>query len=577
MNILMVDASPALVVAFQDKGHSVTDLQCGGGVLHLPSRIDRKRPPDLVLQQERLGRRTYLSGLERMDCPTAFWAIDAHLNMFWQQWYGGLFDLLLTPHVSLFGALPKERRPARVERFAMPGQRRAWIPHAARTHGLALCARLDEHRQIRNWLVALLQPVGLHLAQNLSSSAMMDLYGDSRMIANECIANEVNFRLLEGASAGCLVLGPDVGPDQAALLEPGRECLVYHDGQELLEQIAWATGHPESTEDMGRAAIRRVQAEHLMPHRADALLRLLPTLRQHRLTGGAASLAFWIVLARQKRNGLLPDIPAVELADQGLCLVQGLSVADRQSARLQPLIAAALAQALLLFAEGRGSAPAPERAFLLCRDLLEQTFAPLSPTPALPGTARGEELFLEAFAAASAFALRSGDLALARACWRSYAGAGSGPLPRTPAGLCFTWAAAFQRRGHIFDQGFRFDAHAGMLPESALSWLIFARHLDPACRAEAAPLFDRLLREAPSLLSLALGYLAEHSLIRPGDWRLQLDYGLASLKACRVSQGLHEIEQAREKARTAGKERQFLLRLHTWRPGNRDWQALLPG
>lgn len=391
MNILLIDPMPELEHVLRCQGHELMVLRLGPGVFHLPGILRHAEfAPDLVFQQECLGPRAFFGGLDTLDCPTAFWAVDSHLNMFWQQWYALLFDAVLTPHVSLFRALPAGRRPCELRRFAWPGQRRQWVPHKQRGHALSLCARLDAHRPVRGWLAELLGPAGLYLTSGLGMAEMMRLYDGSRMVANECIANEVNFRLLEGASSGCMVLSPDVGEDQDALLLPDKEFLVYRDGLELLERIAWAKKHPEAAEAVGRAAMLRVQAEHLPEHRAAALPRLAKGLSQNRLTGRAAALAFWIVLALQIRNQRM-DLAPHDHARQGLRLAYSLPPWPELPPDLRPLVSQTIAQSLCLFAEksrlagiadasagpdllpGGGVAWPVDEAVRLCRNLLAES------------------------------------------------------------------------------------------------------------------------------------------------------------------------------------------------------------
>ena len=207
------------------------------------------------------------------------------------------------------------------------------------------------------------------------------------------------------------------------------------------------------------------------------------------------------------------------------------------------------AQVLLLYAKGPGGRSAPERAYMLCRELLARERSP-EPEAAEKSSDSGADS-LEILAAASAFALIRGDFRLARVFWGRFSGRGKAKPPGSPAELCFSLSAAFRRRAEIFDSGFRFDPDKGILPESALAWLQFARSQDPACRDAAVGHMHSLLVEKTSLHFLAVGYLAEHCLAEPDNWRVQLEYGLACLKACRVREGLCEIVAAREKARSS--------------------------
>ena len=575
MRILLADPTPVLEQAFNAAGHEVRVLRPGPGVFHLPGVLrNMDFSPDLFLQQENLGRRVYFGGLESLGCPTLFWAIDSHLNMFWQQWYALLFDAVLTPHVSLFQALPEARRPKTLRRFAWPGQRREWIPHDRRGRAMSLCARLDRHRPVRAWLAELLRPRGLYVTEGLDADAMMRLYDDSRVVPNECIANEVNFRLMEGASCGCLVLSPDVGEDQNALLSPDKEFLIYRDGRELLDLAAWAQKRPEAAEAAGRAAMLRIQAGHLPEHRAAAVLELAPGLTRNRLTGRAAGLVFWMTLALQIR-GRRMDLDPHGHAREGLRLIRELPPWPDLPENLRLLVSHALAQVLGLLAEHPGASgksagtdllpgggvPWPvDEALVFCRDLLadsERAGVSSASAGPSPGDAPHPARTLELASAASAFALRQGLFGMALAFWMGYAGREDKNLPRDAVSLCLRWASAWEGRGVALTSGFGFVAEKGFLPESALHWLMFAQILPPGETRLLARRSAELLAGRRDLLSLRVGYLADICLAEPGDWRAQLEYGLACLRACRVEAGMFEVEEARRKAVKEGKERLF--------------------
>lgn len=575
MKILLLDPDLFLEHSLRAQGHELKVLHHNGGIFHLPELLGEDGfSPELLVQQERLGPRNYFTGLSGLSCPTLFWSLDTHLNMFWHQWYALLFDGVLTPHVSLFQALPASLRPKETYRFSWPGSLRSWKPHAGRTHAMGLCARVTEHRQIRAWMTALLENRGLAVAEGLSPEEMMRLYDDSRVVPNECIANEVNFRLLEGASSGCLVLSPDVGEDQNSLLEPGREFLLYHDGLELVELTAWARAKPAAAEVIGRAAANRVRKEHLPEHRARFVVERGKGLTRNRLTGSAADLAFWIIVALQYRNGTLTLSPLAH-AEKGLALVQG-ELARKRDHIPDALVAQALTQVLCLFAEGQASSAAPERALLLCRDLLARWQAPPCNTGDSQSHAPLGTVSLEPAAAASAFCLSRGDIVLARAFYALYSGKeGKDGLPMRPGELCAAWAAAFRKQGTLSLSGFRFVPERNMLPESALAWFLFARHLEPESFPGLLGRLESLLEDAPAYLSLYIGFLAEHCLVAQREWRPQLDYGLACIRGCRVEAGLFELGEAWVKAKQAGQERLFQARLRARSPVQRDWGRIL--
>ena len=82
-------------------------------------------------------------------------------------------------------------------------------------------------------------------------------------------------RLFEVAgAAGCLITDAWDGIED--FLEPGRECLVANDGDEVGEQLRWLTR--AQAKEIGQAALRRILGEHTYAHRAAQLELLLHDL-----------------------------------------------------------------------------------------------------------------------------------------------------------------------------------------------------------------------------------------------------------------------------------------------------------
>ncbi|MDR2574445.1 MAG: glycosyltransferase [Desulfovibrio sp.] len=561
MNILLIDVSPSIAQALTHMGHTTRTINPPPGIAPLPPILKQLSTegftPDILLQQESLGARLHLAGLEEAPCPSLFFAIDSHLNLFWQQWYSRLFDAVLTPHLSLFTALPAGCGHRAVYRFAWFGQRRQWLSHEKRSRFMSLCARRTKYRPLREWFVELLSQRGLECVNGLNHADMMRLYDDTRLVPNECIAWESNFRLLEAASAGCCVLSPDVGEDQNALLEPGKEFLVWQDGLELLDRVAWAKMRPGRTEKIGRAAFARINACHLPEHRARALLDVARSLPRNRTEGPFARLAFWLTTAKQLRNGVLP-VNAHEHAKAGLRLLESLPGWESLPKDSRPIVSHSLAQCLILLAlSPQGS----NDALCLCRSLAA-------------GEPAGPAASLEVASVASALALREGDSPLARFFWagRNTEGqldadalrpeGGRRDMPKSPVELCCRWAAVLRGDKKIAQVGFAFRPEEGALPECALEYLQFARRFIPegadgdAMRRWVCDM-ERDMTEAPAHLARHLNALDALSLLDPGNWRVRLAYGVACIKACLVEEGVCVIAAARKKALSAGQEHRF--------------------
>lgn len=584
MNILVIDAYPQLVRALRELGHTVHDLYGFAEFFSLSDYMEESGfKPDLLFQQEHLVRRSFIRGLDTAPFPTVFWPLDTHINMYWQQWYSLLFDVVLTPHVSLFDLLPKECRPPSTNRFAWYGEPRPFRPFAERIHDLGFCGRLcPVNRPIRTWMLELLERQNLKVVDGIPQEEMFRFFDDVRCVPNETLAHETNFRILEAGSSGCLILSPDIGEDQNALLEPGKELLVYHDALELLDQTAWAKAHPEAAEKIGRAALERISAEHTPLHRAQTLLDLASRAAPNRLSGPPARLCFWITLAWRLRNTKRDNDYSTH-AEKGLALLNALPAWQELDAVTRTLVAHSYAQIIYLYGEDRKNSAASEQGIRLCNELLSQSI-PGSPSPAQTGrpgdiqTASAPVKTLEVALAASFLALKNNNFQQAQFFYVQMMNGRVPHLPETPFELCLAWVEAQTFESTIAQRGFLFSPDEGLLPSSALGCLLNARFLEPHNNSVRwFTLFSALTAQHPSLSPLRLGCLAKRSMLEPDNWHAQQEYGLVCLKTCRVDQGLFELRSALEKAVKHGRERLFMQRLKAASTGieHRNWAAVL--
>ena len=75
-------------------------------------------------------------------------------------------------------------------------------------------------------------------------------------------------------AAGCLITDAWQGIEH--FLEPGRECLVANNGDEVGEQLRHLSR--AQAKEIGQAALRRILGEHTYAHRAAELESLLQGL-----------------------------------------------------------------------------------------------------------------------------------------------------------------------------------------------------------------------------------------------------------------------------------------------------------
>lgn len=511
----------ALAPALRALGHDVISLKPAAGLVHLPALLEKEDfEPDLIIQQEALGPRKLIQGLNELDCPKVFWSIDTHLNAWWHKWYGRFFDIVFTTQEHWVGRL----RSMGLENVAwLPwyGCGHSFKPFSERDVPVGFVGRLTGQRQVRRWLAEFLRSrLPFVLRQDVAEKDLPEAYSRIRLVPNEAILGELNFRVFEAASAGCAVFTPRIKTDMGRLFAVGEEVAVYEDALELAELLTYYHDRPDLAERMGEKARERVLAEHLPVHRARRLLEAVEALDAPGCRGSDAD---WTALL-------------LELDDSGMLKVD----------------------LRLLGVRLGGEAHAPEGAARLVRHLAGQ--GDMERLKGILVAALGQNVHAghaDFDLAASMAGLRLGQFDLAKAFWyRSIDGREKAwAKPDGPAHLLVLWAEELVRRGRVCRPGFPFDP-AAHLPATALECLVWARELHGPS-IELGRRMDGLLRDMEGGEHLRLGVLSDLSLRRRSDWRVGLELGLLDLKCFRVDAGLEEIAQARDMAESQGRVESF--------------------
>jgi GT2 family glycosyltransferase/tetratricopeptide (TPR) repeat protein/2-polyprenyl-3-methyl-5-hydroxy-6-metoxy-1,4-benzoquinol methylase len=203
--------------------------------------------------------------------PSAWWAIDTHLNLGWCLQAAGSFG-----HV--FAA---QRDGAEALRGSGAGA--LWLP-------LACDPDVHRRREAANeydWcFVGNLFPgprqelLGL-LKERFPRcfvgrcyfEEMARVYSASRLAFNRGIRNDVNMRVFEAAACGSLLLTNDLADNgQEELFRAGEHLATYRDAGELLDRAAYYLAHEGPRERIAAAGRAHALAEHTYRHRMERLL-----------------------------------------------------------------------------------------------------------------------------------------------------------------------------------------------------------------------------------------------------------------------------------------------------------------
>jgi len=237
--------------------------------------------PGVILQMESLGNRIIIKGLEEVDILTAFYAIDIHLNYYWHKEYAKLFDIVL---VSQKDYVPLLRRDGI--------QNAHWFPWAIdpnvfkdyeleRNLDISFVGIVDEHnRPKRSHIIREISDrfdihlFGTSISERIPQSEMAKIFSQSKIIVNESINREVNFRVFESMASGGLLLTEKVENGLDDMFIDGTH-LVTYEPNNLPERIEYYLSHEDERERIAGNGKEQVQKYHTLMTRTKELVGIL--------------------------------------------------------------------------------------------------------------------------------------------------------------------------------------------------------------------------------------------------------------------------------------------------------------
>jgi glycosyltransferase involved in cell wall biosynthesis len=347
--------NPQVVPALRALGHDVRVASQLCPLLVIPGRpvdvrlLHREIAPDAdaFFMVDTLGRQTLAYGIEDLPIPRLYWAIDVHLNFYWQRHYARLFDCVLSAqrdYVPLFAA---DGIPARWLPWGIDPRLFHDVSGSARDLDLAFVGMVDANRPKRAALVAELRrrfglvTFGEDAAHRLSETEMARVFTSAKIVLNESVFGDVNFRTFEAMACGALLLTERTGNGLLELFAPGEHLAAYGP-DDVVDLIGYYLSSAHERERIAAAGCELVATRHTMAARMATVTDWLTAGIPRRDAASTASSAFGVAAQLTVARGLSDPDATMRLAAERL-----------RPAALGGDVEASLALADLMLAAGR--------------------------------------------------------------------------------------------------------------------------------------------------------------------------------------------------------------------------------
>src|SRR5262245_8545641 len=249
------------------------DLRAPEAVVTLDEVLARLPPswtPDLIVLGDD-SRGLLVLGLEGAPCPTVMLSVDTHHHAWWHAGLAAVHDVAFTAQRDLLPA------------FANAGATHAcWLPlwapddvagdAVARPLDVAFVGDLDPTRHPGR--KAFLDAVADHVPLRVSQGDWRPVYGSTRIVLNQTVKGDLNFRVFEAMASGALLVTEATGNGLLDLFADGNELATYPRDDaaaavEVLRSHLAAEARRRTVAEAGRAA---VLDRHCESHRAAAVL-----------------------------------------------------------------------------------------------------------------------------------------------------------------------------------------------------------------------------------------------------------------------------------------------------------------
>ncbi|MGN7611213.1 glycosyltransferase family protein [Magnetococcales bacterium HHB-1] len=220
--------------------------------------------------------------LEKLPVPVVWYAMDAHIHDNWHGDYAAVFDVIFVAQKSYlknYQCDPFRQSVHWLPLFCNLAYDGPGEDQAVRDIPLAFVGTLDAERNPQR--VAFIAKLQEHFpAMVVSTGDYQDLFRRAKLVLNQTVKGDVNFRIFETLACGAVPVTEQSDNGLTTLFTPGTHIALYkrHAIDDAVRVIDQLLKNDSDRSSMAQAGQRLVCAQHSSMHRAKEILTQLESL-----------------------------------------------------------------------------------------------------------------------------------------------------------------------------------------------------------------------------------------------------------------------------------------------------------
>jgi len=287
MNIILLGTIHRLKNALLTTGNKL--ITCGPGKdcdIHIPDgmvislnyilkRLPATFNPELLLYIDN-NRPLFLTGLENSSILTAWYAIDTHLQNSWHGDCAKLFDFVFVAQKDFVNLLKNGKVDFHVK----------WLPLFCKTgkdkkllvpkeHAVSFVGNINKERNPRR--AKLISALRKRIPIYCTKGTYVDVFNKSKIVLNQSVKNDVNFRTFEALGCGSFLLTDSVSNGLSELFADKKHLVLYESNnvEQIVNFVNYYLEHDQERDNIALQGMQESSKKHTDICRAETIINTI--------------------------------------------------------------------------------------------------------------------------------------------------------------------------------------------------------------------------------------------------------------------------------------------------------------